>query len=124
MRPLVDRAGRYDVDMCLQDQRAAGLRARMMDADDDRRVGMRIGEGRAAGVGRDRRPVHRKAVHGETALLQRPEDEVLAGVLLAPQRGKPDQLLGEGDLLGKAGLDGGEDLVTEGGIERHGRFHC
>ena len=120
VRPLIFGPGRHHVDMRLQDQRAARLTARMVDADHDRRVGMLLGEGRAARMGRDRGAVHLEAVHGEAALLQRPEDEVLAGMLLATQRGKADQLLREGDLLGEARLDGGKDLVAKRGIERHG----
>ena len=82
--------------MRLQDQRAAGLLARPVDADDDRRVGMlcrttaRRRDGAAIALA-----VHREPVHREAALAQRAEHEILHRVLGAPHGGKADHLPGE-----------------------------
>ena len=86
LAPHVLRSGRHDVDVRLQDQRAAVLLARPMDADDDRRVGVLRREPRAAGVALDRGAVHGEAVHRVAARAQRAEHVVLQRVLLPAVR--------------------------------------
>src|SRR5437660_1292286 len=112
MRPHVVRAFRHDVDMRLQDQRAALFLAWAMNADDDRRFGVLLGKRRAAGVARDRLAVHGEALHGVTALAQRAKDEILDRMLLATQGAEAHELLREGDLVGESLLDGSDDAVA------------
>ena len=66
--PEVGGAGRHHVDMGLEDERAAALLARAVDADDDRGLGMLVRDRRAAGMAADRLAVHGEAVHGVAAL--------------------------------------------------------
>lgn len=117
--PLVARPGRNHVDMGLEDERASPLFARTMDADDDRSLGMAVGEGRTARMGRNRLPVHREAFHGEAAVLHRPEDEILDGMLLPARRGEADEILRVANLFVEALIDGSENPVAQGRVEGH-----
>jgi hypothetical protein len=98
--------------MGLKDERAALFFARPVDADDDRRVRVRGGEFRPAGMPFDGGPIHGEAVHGVAARAKLLEHEILDRVLLAAQRGEPDKALREGDLLGESRLDRGGDLLA------------
>ena len=117
--PHVVRAGRHDIDMGLQDQRTAFFLARMMHADDDRRLRMLFGPGRSARMIGDGRAIHRKTVHRVAAFTQRAEDEILAGVLGAAHALEAHEFLREGDLVGKARIDGGQNFFAQCGVEGH-----
>ena len=118
-RPEVGGAGRHHVHMGLEDEGAPPLLPGPVDGDDDRGLGMLVRDGRAAGMATDRLRVHREAVHGVAALAPGPEDVVLDGVLLAAERGEADEVLGEGDLVGEAVLDGSGDALGERVVEGH-----
>ena len=117
--PHVRGARGHDVDMRLQDQRAARLLAGAMDADDDRRLGMLRRPGAGARMAGERLAVHREALHGEAAGAELAEEVILDRVLLAADRGEADQVLREGDLRGETLRDGSGDAVGKGGVERH-----
>jgi hypothetical protein len=68
MRPHIVRPFRDDIDMRLQDQRAALLLARAMNADDDRRLRMFVRERRAAGMTSDGLAIHGETLHRVAAL--------------------------------------------------------
>mgnify|MGYP007082239103 CR=1 FL=1 len=91
--------------MMLQDQRAADLLPRMVDADHDRGAGMVVGKRRAALMRGQRGLVHVEAVHAKAALGQIAMHEVLDGEFLAPLRGETDQLLRIGQLFVETVID-------------------
>ncbi len=119
MRPHVGGARRHHVGVRLQDQRAAGFLARVVDADHDRGRGMLGRPGRAAGMPLDRLAVHGEAIHGVASAGQCLEYEILHRVLGTAGRGEADQSLREGDLVVETLRHGGDDLVAELRIERH-----
>ena len=63
--------------------------------------------------------VDRPAVHGEAAARHLIVEEVLRRVFLPAQRGIAHQVLRQLHLIGETGIDGGDDVVRELGIE-HG----
>jgi len=68
----------------------------------------------------ERRRLHGEALGGPAAALHLGMDEVLAGVLAAAGRGEADEIRREIYLAIEAGVDGGDDLCGESGIEWHG----
>ena len=97
---------RYDVDMALEDQRAAGFGARAMNADDDRR-GRMLGRKRAAtGMGANLAFIHGEDIDRQTASAQFTGHQILRGVLIAPRRGAADEIGSQRKLSLEAIIDG------------------
>ena len=85
VRPHVVQTLGDHVEMRLQDQRAARLATRAVDADDDGRVRMILGYFRTTGMGGNRLVVHLEPVHGIAATLQLTEQEILKTVFVPAQ---------------------------------------
>jgi hypothetical protein len=105
MRPHVQRTGRHDVDVRLQDERTTDLSARAMDADHDRRGRMGFAEPASAGMAFERLAVHLETFHRQTPRAEGLEHEVLDRVLRPSRRREANELLDVGDLLSEAGVD-------------------
>ena len=105
MRPHVERSRRHDIDMALQDERAAGLAARAMNADDDRCGGMFGRERTAAGMGKDLAAIHGKDIDGKPSRPHLARHQILRGVLMPARRRAAHEIGGQRNLSLKAIID-------------------
>src|SRR5690606_29105221 len=106
-------AGRDDVDMAVDDQRAALLRLRAMGGDDVE--GLRVVDvdhRREAGQIPDVVDLDPPVVDLEAALAEGAGHEVLHRGFVAPGRIVAHHVGGEGELRLEAGVDGGEDALA------------
>ena len=97
MRPHVERAGRDDIDMALQDQGTACLAARAMDANNDRRRGMLGRKRTAAGMSENLATIHGEDIDCQSSRPHLARHQVLRGVLIAARRGAAHQIGGQGE---------------------------
>ena len=116
-RPQIERAGGHDIDMAVEDEAFARGLPRAMGAHDVDGVVVVDGDRREAWMILDRLDVDGPAVHGKAAGAHGFKHEILGRVFLAVLGGMAHQVLGEGDLVVEAFIDGGQNVIGKFAVE-------